>query len=439
MKVGLFYPLSEGKYLNKDLAGGYGTRRSIGRGILAKILEMQKAAIRAPYLHFAYISAILKKNGHEVIYSDSKIPQDCDIIFLPSSIIDYKNEVNVAKNIKEKTRSKVGFVGTFASVMPEIYLKAADFVIIGEPEEAVMKIKDKVLRGKVISKPMPNLDTLPYPDWGIFPESYFSYRPIIQKTPFFTIQSSRGCPYGCGKYCPYVVAQGNVHRARSVKSVIDEIKYLKDKYGVKALLFRDIVFTLDMKRAEQIAKEMIRNKFDIEWACETRIDRLTLPLVKLFHKAGLRSMNLGIESASDEVLRSSSRLPIKTEHQEEIVNYCEKNGIKISAFYIIGMHDDTRKTVLETIRYAKKLNTDIALFTINTPYPGTPYYNEIKDRIFKGIDWKDFDAYTPVYRHESMAKEELLWLKEKAYISYYFRSRWMIRYVLRRFKDSLLK
>ena len=91
MRVGLFYPLSRGKYLNRDLAGGYGTKRSIGKGFLAQLLEKQNKAIKIPYLHFGYIAAVLKNNGHEVVYSDTEPPKDCDMIILPSSIIDYKN------------------------------------------------------------------------------------------------------------------------------------------------------------------------------------------------------------------------------------------------------------------------------------------------------------------------------------------------------------
>ena len=57
------------------------------------------------------------------------------------------------------------------------------------------------------------------------------------------------------------------------------------------------------------------------------------------------------------------------------------NDIQVSAMYILGFPTDTNETINKTINYAKKLNTTYAQFSVWTPYPGTPVFNEYKDKI----------------------------------------------------------
>lgn len=113
-------------------------------------------------------------------------------------------------------------------------------------------------------------------------------------------------------------------------------------------------------------------------------------------------------------------------------------GISIAAFYIIGMENDTWESVEATIKYAKKLNTLVAQFTISTPYPGTRFYDQMKKNglITEGR-WSEYDAYTPVFKHKNLSREDLLELKEKAFTSYYFRPAYLLRhmpkYIIRKF------
>ena len=130
------------------------------------------------------------------------------------------------------------------------------------------------------------------------------------------------------------------------------------------------------------------------------------------------------------MLKKSKRLPIKIIHQEKIISFCHKNGITVAAFYIIGLEGDTPASVNQTIEYAKNLDTLVAQFTINTPYPGTEFFEKMKKegRLLEK-DWQEFDTYNPVYQHENLSREELLALKEKAFVSYYFRPRYLLTHM----------
>lgn len=438
MKITLLNINAKNRYCsNKDIAGGFGTSTKIGNSIFAKILETRKKkGVSLPLLDFGYMAAILKKNGHEVIYEEDTIPSGSDIVFIHSSAVDYKNEVDYIKRIKKSSKAKVGVVGPFASVAPEVY-NDADFIIIGEPEEIVNKIsKSYIPKGAMKSNPIQNLDELPFPDWDGFPIKTYSYKPAIRQTPFITMQSTRGCPFSCSYYCPYTLVQGRMARKRSPKNVVEEIEYLQKRYGIKGIQFRDPVFTIDRKRAVDIANEIIRRKIKIRWLCETRLDLLDKDLILILYKAGLRVINVGVESARGDILKKSNRLPIAIKHQEETIRFCEKTGIKIIAFYILGFKDDTKKSILETIDYAKKLNTYLAQFTISTPYPGTKFYDEMKSRITVK-DYSLYDANHLVFRHDNLTEGEIYRLKEKAFVSYYFRLKWIFSYLKWSIKELL--
>jgi len=367
--------------------------------------------------------------GHRVEYKRNGIP-DCDLVIIPSSIVDYKSEIKTARSIKHQTKAKVGFIGPFASAKPDLFLPYCDFVILGEPEEAAVKIsQDKIPEGVVKSDPIEDLDSLPFPYWDIFPINKFSYFPSIKAKPFLTILSSRGCSLPCGYYCPYPFTQGTKWRSRSVTNVIKEIEYLKERYHVKGLMFRDPIFTFDKDRAKRIAQELIIRNINIQWGCETHLDYLDVDLLRVMYESGLRSIEVGIESMDGEGLNRIKRRAIDIDHKERILSYCREIGIKVSAFYILGLPDDTEESIENSIDYAKRLNTSGAQFTILTPYPGTRFYKDIKERI-NGNDWKDFNGYTPVFRHNSLTEEHILRLKERAFTSYYFRVKWIKKFIM---------
>jgi len=434
------------KVINKDLAGGMGTGTWVGNSFLARVFEwVKKINVVLPEISIAYLVAIFKKADWDVelmeITGKEKITEkSVDLVLIPTSIVDCHHELSIARDLKSRG-FYVGVYGTFASAVPEFFLSAVDFVIKGEPEAGVLKIvyADTLPKGILEVLPVEDLDSLPYPDWSQFPIDRYSYSPALNKRPVLAMLASRGCPYSCSFYCPYVINSGRKTRLRSIQRVIEEMEYLKKEYGVRAIDFRDPIFTLNKERTIELAKELTSRRLDIIWSCETRIDCLDKELIKIMQKAGLRHINVGIESQDEAVLKGSKRLPIKASHQEEIIAFCHKIGISIAAFYIIGLVDDTKESVQKTINYAKKLNTLIAQFTVATPYPDTAFFQQLKhaDRLLT-FDWEEYDTYNPVFTHEFLSREELLALKEKAFVSYYFRPSYLLRHMPKYIFDKFL-
>jgi len=424
--------------VNKDLSGGFGTSSLYGKKIWSKILMgLKRRSVCLPILAFGYVSAILKNRGFEITAANEIAP-DVEMYIIYSSSVEHTAEINFAKKVRTETKARVGFAGALATVKPELFTEFSDFVIVGEPESFAMNLSEGSLPAGIIkSNPIENLDLLPFPDWEPFSISDFCYKPYIRRGPFFPVLSSRGCPYSCTYYCPYSALGGTKIRKRSVGNVLEEIEYLVSRYGAKGILLRDPVFTFDRTRVKEIAEGLQSRGIEIEWACETHLRNLDFELIDTMFKSGLRGVNVGIEAIDEEVLKRSKRVSADAGFQKKIIDYCENKGIKIGAFYIIGSPADTEETINHTIDYAKKLNTSYAQFTVCTPYPGTKFYEDIRDKITEK-DWNKFDIYTLVFKHSNLSSEMIESLKEKAYFEYYFRPQWMWKFITRSMKRWFL-
>jgi len=329
---------------------------------------------------------------------------------------------------RARGRTRVGFVGPFASVKPELFAAHADFVISGEPERAVEKIAvdGQIPSGLVTSPPVDDLDTLPFPAWRYFNSDRFRYLPYFPGGGgFFPILSSRGCALSCAYYCPYTAVTGRKWRKRSPGNVVAELEQLVRSYGARRVLFRDPLFTLDRHRSAQIADGIRAAGLRLEWVCETHLDYLDEELLDRLQASGLRSIKVGIESAEAGVLEGVKRHHPGRERIRRLLDHCDRIGIGVVAFYILGLPSDTEESIAATLDYAKELNTIGAQFTVATPYPGTGFFEAARaDGRLLTEDWERYDIYTPVMRHDRLSPETIQRLKSRAYQQYYLRPEW---------------
>lgn len=430
MKVVL---LSAGRHKNctlKDVAGGFGTVFTVGDSPFAKLLEVAKRRIASiPQVTLAYLAAILSREGASVRVLDVRRRdqlEPADLYLISSSIVDCSFERELGVEARRRFKAKVGYFGTFASVVPEFFSGIADFVVREEIENIAPGIGRGTIPSGIVSAGfVEDLDALPYPDWDGFDTRPFRYQIITKRGTTLPMLGSRGCPYTCN-YCPYLV--NSRFRARNPENVVAEIDYLVRKYGVRGVSFRDPNFTFDLERAAEFARLLLKRKLDVRWSMEARTDRLTPALLELLHRAGLRSVEVGVESSSGGTLRGNARKAVATEHQERIIRQCHRLGVRVIANYTLGLPNDTLEGIRDTIRYAKRLNTFAIQFTVTTPYPGTLFYQNVKDRIFDR-DWEHFNGWTNVYRHPSIEPDVLHRLREFAYVSYHLRPRYVWRFL----------
>lgn len=412
--------------MNKDLNGGFGTADTYSNSIYEKIISIiKRKSIKLPIISLAFLMGIFKYKNISAKYYEGKFPiKKPDIILIYGSIVDYKNENFVCKLLKKKFKNaKIGFIGPFPSTKPESF-NESDFIIVGDFEYFFLKkFKDKSqLKGKIIVKEKVNLDELPHPELKGFPIKDYSYFPAITKKPFFALQSSRGCPYSCSYYCAYGKFQGSAIRVRSPKKVIEDIIYLKNKYGMKGFQFRDPTFGIVKNYIEDFCNEIKKNNLKIQWGIETRIDLLDENKIKLMFDTGLKNINLGIESINLEIAKQNKRLLADMQHQEKLLKYCKKLGVKISAFYLFGYEGDTKKSIESTLNYAKKINAFLARFAVCTPYPGTKFFEDLeKQNRILTHDYENYTQFNLVFKHKNLTNKEIQKMLSKAYKQYYFR------------------
>jgi radical SAM superfamily enzyme YgiQ (UPF0313 family) len=211
--------------------------------------------------------------------------------------------------------------------------------------------------------------------------------------------------------------------------VVDEIEFLVNTYGIKSILFRDICFTLNKKHAQSIAEEIIARGIKIEWACETRVDCMTTELVDIMYQSGFRGVNFGIETGNVDTLKDSGKRSPEIEFQNNLIAYLHQKGVRINAFYMLGLIGDTKETMRETIRYAEYLNTLGAQYCTMTPFPGTNLFERLENKLTTR-DFTNFSEYQPVVNIDTASAEEITAAAKRAY-QYYFRLGWWSHYGVR--------
>jgi radical SAM superfamily enzyme YgiQ (UPF0313 family) len=375
-----------------------------------------------------YLAALFASDGHDVRWTRGEL-MDGDVAVVLSSLVDYRHETAWARRMRDRG-AKVGFVGLAASKLPELFLTDADFVISGEPEEAISRLsKGQQLSGICRSEPIADLDSLPFPRWDLLS----AHRPHRVGVPFsgrplgggFPLLASRSCPEFC-TYCPHRVLAP--YRSRSAENVADELESLCDHYSRPYVIFRDPLFTQDRDRCEGLCHEIQRRQLRLNFECETRLDRLDPELIDMLQAAGLRTVSFGVESVSSETLKRVGRRPTPEPHQRSIIQHCHRRGIVTAAFYVLGFLDDDRESIAATIDYATDLGSTFAQFKLLTPYPATPLWNKMAPLVTEQ-NWEKFDGYTPVFSHPHLSGQELRILLGSAYTRFYIRPSYLANYL----------
>lgn len=408
-------------FVTKDtVAGGYGSRLVPFSRVTHVVSAIKCRLHDLPSVQLAYLAAILAEAGHEVRWTRGELVEG-DLALVLSSLVEYRSETAWADAWRARG-APVGFVGLAASMVPDLFLPHADFVVQGEPEAAIGRLaRGARLEGLVASEPVADLDSLPLPRWDLVGGLARRVTPLPvpwrRRARAFPVLASRGCPEFC-TYCPHRILA--TYRARSVAGIVAEIRALVRLVPRPYIVFRDPLFSEDRERCLALAQALRAAALEVEFECETRLDRLDPDLVDALADAGLRAVSFGIESVSSEVLKRVGRRPIPSAHQRRIVEHCRRRGVATAAYYVLGLPGDTWDSIVATIEWAVDLGTTVAQFKVLTPYPGTPLWKQLAPALEED-DLERFDGFTPTFRHPALTREELRFLLGAAYTRFYMR------------------
>jgi len=360
-------------------------------------------------LGLSYLSAALKKAGYSTLTLDINYHPMSDLA-LVQRVKEYSPSI-VGISVKTATANEGGRIanllraelgeavflvgGPHITICAESYMKAFPvfhYGIMGEGEQSIVELVDAIedkrpadliagvvhrSNGQIIVNPWSppaHLDTLPMPDIDAiegFDWNDFRY-PIV---------TSRGCPFDCIYCCVNKLTGSRKWRSRSVTNVVDELENVVRTRGIKTFEVWDDNFTLDIKRAKEICRELINRKLNLSWYCHNgiRADRIDKELAKLMKQAGCTSIAFGIESGNPATFNSIKKgEPLSA--VVNAVNIVKTAGIKAVGYFIIGLPGDTLDKFIETVRFQRSLKLDNYVFGMLIPYPKTEVWDIVQTR-----------------------------------------------------------
>ena len=396
---------------------------------------------KLPPLGLAYVAESLEKAGFQVEILDNynlkkpieQVKQEIkrlepEIVGITCGSVTYRRCIETAQAVKEVLPScKVVVGGWQPTYMPESLLQypEIDYLVMGEGEQAMVELANNIAKGedksdiakiagiayrhkKKIVKTSPtfiqDLDQIPFPARHLLPmHIYDRIIPYLDASPVDTMNVIRGCPYNC-TYCETKKLWGPTCRAFSPSRVVAEIEHLVQNFGSKGVYFVGDNFTINKKRTLELCNLIKKEKLDIKWVCDTRVDQVSRELLREMKYAGCQTIWFGVESGSAPILEKLNK-KITIEQITHVFKLCKEEGVRIACSFMLGIPGETVNDMKATFKFAKKLDPDWCQFNTYVAVPGSRLYDEImQNGLYDRVE--DFVTYvkTKEFDYESVSE-----------------------------------
>ena len=302
--------------------------------------------------------------------------------------------------------------GVHATVCPDepIREKAADITVRGEGEETFAELMECILAGKPYHQvagitclnpdgEMVNTESRALPknldDFPPFPYHLFAHNAETYGIGFYSIQTSRGCPYKC-TFCSQRSMTALSYRYVSTERALEDIETLVYDYGAKVIHLIDDNIAVNKKRLHRLLDEVIarglHEKVTFEGAM--RADNMDDDIYEKLQAANFDLVTFGLETGSERLMAQMQ----KGETVECVVDAIEESkrrGFTVGTTIIFGFPTETWKERWDAIKMVFSMPADSVRFNILTPYPGTAVYHEILDsgdEVKINKDWSNFSV-----------------------------------------------
>ena len=403
----------------------------------------------------AYTAALLENNGHQVVVDDgvaineteaellNKVKnENPDILLFEATTPTIGYDLKLVKKIKQLLpKTIICLAGAHTTVYPREILEQnpnVDFLFLAEYEVNFTNFFECFSRGTNIyhidglayrksGKIFINkgeaidLDRLPFPARHFFPnnknpnlnlywDGFCQYKHSVQ------MHASRGCPFRCD-FCLWnqVIYKNGKYRYFSAERIVDEMEEVVKKYGAKEIYFDDDTFTANKKQVLEICRQIKKRNFKIYWSVMGDAMVSDEEMVQEMAEAGCIGIKFGVESGNKEILKRIGK-PIDFTKVKKFAEWCSRNKIKTHATFTFGLSGETKKTMQETLDFAKELDVDSVQFSITTPFPGTRYFEQLeKEERLTSKQWKDFDgSSSSTIKFKDFSEKELVRFYQQA-------------------------
>jgi hopanoid biosynthesis associated radical SAM protein HpnJ len=368
--------------------------------------------------------------------------KDFEFLVLFTSTPGFAVDVKMAGMMKDSNpKLKIAFVGPPVTIEPETVLQASsaiDFVVRREFDHQVANFAKGVpvedLPGASFRKngafvhnpegpPIEDLDALPWVTKIYKRDLDFTrYNVPFIKNPFLAFYTSRGCPAMC-TFCLWPQTHsGHRWRKRSGADVANEMRWAIDNFpGLREVFFDDDTFNYQKARTVELCRHI--KPLNFTWSCTSRVttDYETLKAMK---EAGCRLLIVGYESGDPQILKNIKK-GATVDMALRFTSDCKKLGLAVHGDFIVGLPGETRESIRRTIDFAKRLDCETVQVSIAHPYPGTEFYDYVRDNNLITIDSMTDEKghQLPNIIYPGLDRAELVDWVERFYGEYYFRPR----------------
>ncbi len=393
----------------------------------------------------AYLSGALKTAGFDDIHfldamtnhmSDEELSGRLDELqpdlvgttAITPSIYAAERVLEIAREVVPTALRVLG--GIHATFMYKQVLSesdAVDVIVRGEGEEIVVNLVRALHEGRylqnrrsiqglafrdgeqIVATPaaptVKNFDAVT-PDWSLLEWEKYIYVPLGVRVAIPNM--ARGCPFTCS-FCSQWKFWRD-YRVRDPIKVVDEIETLVNEHDVGFFILADEEPTINRKKFIKFCEELIARGLPdrIKWGINTRVTDILRDetLLPLYRKAGLVHVSLGTEAAAQIKLDRFNK-ETKVSENKRAIKLLRDADIFVEAQFIVGLDNETPETLEETYQMAWDWQPDLANWAMYTPWPFTPLYQELGDKV-EVFDFSRYNFVTPIMKPASMEREELL-------------------------------
>jgi len=349
------------------------------------------------------VGSALKKNNHEVklfninekeINGTVLAISNLNPLYVGISVMtgmQTEHSATLSKKIKEIKDIPILWGGIHPSLLPVQCLneKYLDYVIVGEGEETILEFTEALLSNNVANR-LPSILGLGYKktdgsamvnpcrpliedldkwrlDFSLLDMNKYVYK-LGPYKKVIAYKSSRGCPFNCG-FCYNNEFNKGRWRVWSIKNVVEDINFLKEKYQIDAVKFYDDNFFVDKKRAYDILEAI-----DLPSHLEVRSDFIDDEIAAKLKSLKVFDMLIGLESGSDRLLQLIDKR-FKVSRLLDGVKSIAKYDLHATYSFIVGLPTETKEEFKQTIDLMYELYKihPKAGFTMGAylPYPGS--------------------------------------------------------------------
>ncbi len=394
---------------------------------MARLLFLQD--LEYEYVGPAYLSAMLKKHGHQCRMAIGRSIGDFDTVlrdYQPDLVAfsimtgSHRWAIRMAKDIRHTHGIRNIFGGPHATFCPDfIEGNGIDMVVRGEGEHALLEVMEAIdgkgtledvqnlwvkgTDGRITRNPLrplvEDLDGIPSPDIHL----YDSINNRVDRTVRLAI-TTRGCPYRCsfcmqGAMRELYKGKGKFIRTRSVDHVIEELRRVKNEVPVRRFYIRDDCFGLNRKWLYEFLEKYER-EIGIDFMCLVRADLVASEpgYAARLAAAGCRLVFMGVESGNEQLRNLVLEKRLTNDEIVRAADYLHRAGIPFLTFNILGLPNETLEDAFSTVQLNIAIKTDYPWCSLYFPLPGTKLTNYAIEKGLLSEEYRSMNTDVTFYR-----------------------------------------